>query len=58
MNEMLASRAGAQCRTSKSSPGGHKPALGTEHALARQEELVDCEPFCDTQALEKQNNNY
>ena len=33
--------------------GGHKAALGTEHALARQEELVDCEPFCDTKALEK-----
>jgi hypothetical protein len=23
----------------------------TEHSLAREEELVDCEPFCDTQEL-------
>jgi hypothetical protein len=45
-SEMKAFQLASELRTSR-----HKPALWTEHALARQEE-----PFCDTQALEKQNN--
>jgi hypothetical protein len=45
-SEMKAFQLASELRTSR-----HKPVLWTEHALARQEE-----PFCDTQALEKQNN--